>query len=407
MFGKDERRTGGYPFAVLSRGGVAMNYIDNPRKVLTDLLTTTIEMGGSDLHLRVDSAPQVRVDGQVAPLAGYEKLGPEDAKQLAYSYISDFQKRRFEEKRELDFSIGLEGLSRFRVNIFTQKGTVGAAYRAIPYELKTFDELGLPHIASEFCRRPRGLVLVTGPTGSGKSTTLATMIDQINSTRHEHIITIEDPIEFVHTHKNCIVSQRELGADTYSFGEALRSGLRQDPDIVLVGEMRDLETIEMALRVAETGHLTFATLHTNTAASTITRIIDVFPSSQQPQIRTQLSNVLEGIMCQALLPNASGSGRVMAMEILVPNSPIRNLIREDKIHQIYSVMQTGGEKFGMQTLNQSLAGLYRRRLITLETALSVSSNVDELNDLCGHHRTASSYGFELATHSHGGGQPGR
>jgi twitching motility protein PilT len=234
-------------------------------------------------------------------------------------------------------------------------------------------------------------VLVTGPTGSGKSTTLATMIDRINQSRHEHILTIEDPIEFLHTHKNCVVSQRELGSDTDSFAEALRSGLRQDPDIVLVGEMRDLETIEMALRVAETGHLTLATLHTNTAASTITRIIDVFPSTQQAQIRTQLSNVLEGIMCQALLPNSTSTGRVMAMEILIPNSAVRNLIREDKIHQIYSMMQTGNDKFGMQTLNQSLAALYRKRDITLETALAVSSNTKELLDLVGRGDTQSTF----------------
>ncbi len=366
--------------------------LEHPKEALEDLLKTTIEMGGSDLHLRVDSPPQVRVNGEMVRLEGFEPLTPEETRRLAYSHISDVQINKFEQQRELDFSIGLGHISRFRVNIFNQKGTVGAAFRAIPFELRSFDELGLPHIAMDFCRRPRGLVLVTGPTGSGKSTTLATMIDRINTMRHEHIITIEDPIEFIHTHKNCIVSQRELGADTFSFAEALRSGLRQDPDIVLVGEMRDLETIEMALRVAETGHLTFATLHTNTAASTITRIIDVFPSSQQPQVRTQLSNVLEGIMCQALLPNATGTGRVMAMEVLVPNAPIRNLIREDKIHQIYSVMQTGGDQFGMQTLNQSLAALYRRRLITLETAFSISSNVDELRDLCGHH---SAVGFGL------------
>jgi twitching motility protein PilT len=269
------------------------------------------------------------------------------------------------------------------VNIFNQKETIGSVYRAIPYLIRTFDDLGLPPVVADLCRKPRGLVLVTGPTGSGKSTTLATMIDRINTSRHEHILTIEDPIEFLHTHKNCVVSQRELGADTYSFAEALRSGLRQDPDVVLVGEMRDLETIEMALRVAETGHLTLATLHTNTAASTITRIIDVFPANQQANIRTQLSNVLEGIMCQALLPNSTATGRVMAMEILIPNSAVRNLIREDKIHQIYSIMQTGNDKFGMQTLNQSLAALYRKRDITLETALAISSNTKELLDLVG------------------------
>jgi twitching motility protein PilT len=361
----------------------------NSRKVLTELLTKTIELGGSDLHLRVDSAPQIRIHGKLQPLEGYPVLDSEDAKQLACAFLSERQTREFEERRELDFSIGLEGLSRFRVNVFNQKETIGSVYRAIPYLIRTFEELGLPPVVADLCRKPRGLVLVTGPTGSGKSTTLATMIDRINSSRHEHILTIEDPIEFLHTHKHCVVSQRELGTDTFSFAEALRSGLRQDPDVVLVGEMRDLETIEMALRVAETGHLTLATVHTNTAASTITRIIDVFPANQQPQIRTQLSNVLEGIMCQSLLPNSAGTGRVMAMEILIPNSAVRNLIREDKIHQIYSMMQTGNDKFGMQTLNQSLAALYRKREITLESALSISSNTEELLDLVGRNRAAA------------------
>ena len=358
----------------------------NSRKLLTGLLTKTLELGGSDLHLRVDSPPQVRVHGKLQPLEGQPVLDRETARELACSFLSEQQQRQFDEKLELDFSIGLEGLSRFRVNVFNQKETIGSVYRAIPYEIRSFEELGLPAVVADLCRKPRGLVLVTGPTGSGKSTTLATMIDRINSSRHEHILTIEDPIEFLHTHKNCVVSQRELGIDTFSFAEALRSGLRQDPDVVLVGEMRDLETIEMALRVAETGHLTLATLHTNTAASTITRIIDVFPANQQPQIRTQLSNVLEGIMCQALLQNSTADGRVMAMEILIPNPAVRNLIREDKIHQIYSMMQTGNDKFGMQTLNQSLASLYRKRDVTLETAVAISSNPDELLDLVGRGR---------------------
>jgi twitching motility protein PilT len=360
-----------------------MSITGDPQTALTILLTRMIEIGGSDLHIRVDSPPQIRIHGQMVPQDDYASLTAEETKQLAYSFLNDRQRDTFEEKRELDFSIGLEGLSRFRVNIFNQKETIGGVFRAIPYEIKSFEELGLPHVVAELCRKPRGLILVTGPTGSGKSTTLATMIDLINRTRHQHIITIEDPIEFLHTHKNCVVSQRELGVDTESFGAALRAGLRQDPDVVLVGEMRDLETIELALRVAETGHLTLATLHTNTAASTITRIIDVFPSTQQPQIRTQLSNVLEGIMCQSLLPKATGDGRVMAMEILIPNSAIRNVIREDKIHQIYSIMQTGADKYGMQTLNQSLAALYRSRAITLEMALSISSNEEELKELCG------------------------
>jgi twitching motility protein PilT len=365
-----------------------MNNID-PDTKLNELLHKLIELGGSDLHLRVESPPQVRIHGRMKPLENYSVLNEADTKELVYSAINEGQKRKFEKDLELDFSVGIDGLSRFRVNIFSQKGTIGAVFRAIPFQVKTFEDLGLPHVVNDLCRKPRGLVLVTGPTGSGKSTTLAAMIDKINLTRHEHILTIEDPIEFVHTHKNCVVSQRELDADTHSFGDALRAALRQDPDVVLIGEMRDLETIELALRVAETGHLTFATLHTNTAASTINRIIDVFPAGQQSQIRTQLSLVLEGIMCQALLPNAAGNGRAMAMEILVPNSAVRNLIREDKIHQIYSMMQTGSDKYGMQTLNQSLTNLYQRRSITIETAMSISSNIEELKDLI--ERKSSNY----------------
>jgi twitching motility protein PilT len=349
---------------------------------LIELLSKMTEMGGSDLHLRTNSPPQVRLHGRLQVLEGYAPLTPVDTKQLAYSVLSDVQKKQFEEKLELDFSFGLKGLTRFRVNIFNQKGTVGAVLRAIPFEIRSFDDLGLPPVVADLCLKPRGLILVTGPTGSGKSTTLASMIDKINIARHEHILTIEDPIEFLHEHKNCVVTQRELGPDTYSFGDALRSALRQDPDVVLVGEMRDLETIELALRVAETGHLTFATLHTNTAASTINRIIDVFPAGQQGQIRTQLSLVLEGIMCQSLLRKATGDGRVMALEVLIPNSGVRNLIRDDKIHQIYSLMQTGGDKYGMQTLNQSLASLFQKRLITFEAALAITQNAEELKDLC-------------------------
>ena len=262
-----------------------------------------------------------------------------------------------------------------------RKVPLGAVFRAIPYEIKSFEALGLPPVVSDLCKKPRGLVLVTGPTGSGKSTTLAAMVDKINIERHDHILTIEDPIEFLHNHKNCIVNQREVNSDTHGFGAALRTALRQDPDVVLIGEMRDLETIEMALRIAETGHLTFATLHTNSAYSTINRIIDVFPPGQQSQVRTQLSLVLEGIMCQSLLAKASGDGRSMALEILIPNPAIRNLIREDKIHQIYSMMQTGQDKYGMQTFNQALATLYHKRIITLETAMQRSSNADELREL--------------------------
>ncbi len=348
---------------------------------LPDLLKKMTDAGGSDLHLSTNSAPQVRVHGHLSPLTGFAPLSPSDTKRLAYSVLTDSQKHRFEENLELDFSFGLKGMSRFRANLFNQKGAVGAVFRAIPYEIKSFEALGLPSVILDMCKKPRGLVLVTGPTGSGKSTTLASMVDKINIERHDHILTIEDPIEFLHNHKNCVVNQREVAADTHSFGAALRTALRQDPDIVLVGEMRDLETIEMALRIAETGHLTFATLHTNSAYSTINRIIDVFPSGQQAQIRTQLSLVLEGILCQSLLPKSSGDGRVMALEVLVPNSAIRNLIREDKIHQIYSMMQTGQDKYGMQTFNQALATLVHKRQITIEVAMQRSSNADELREL--------------------------
>jgi twitching motility protein PilT len=353
----------------------------DPGITLPELLKRLTEAGGSDLHLSTNSAPQMRVHGHLAPVPGFGPMTPSDTKRLAYSVLTDAQKHRFEENLELDFSFGLKGMSRFRANLFNQKGAVGAVFRAIPYEIKTFDALGLPAVVSDMCKKPRGLILVTGPTGSGKSTTLASMVDKINIDRHEHILTIEDPIEFLHNHKNCVVNQREVAADTHSFGAALRTALRQDPDVVLVGEMRDLETIEMALRIAETGHLTFATLHTNSAYSTINRIIDVFPSAQQAQIRTQLSLVLEGILCQSLLPKASGDGRVMALEVLVPNPAIRNLIREDKIHQIYSMMQTGQDKFGMQTFNQALATLVHKRHITVDVAMQRSSNADELKDL--------------------------
>src|SRR5919198_1088467 len=352
-----------------------------PQISLSELLRKLSELGGSDLHITTGSPPQVRGDGHLRPLDGYRVLTSADTKQLAYSVLTDAQKHRFEENLELDFSFGVKGLSRFRANIFNQRGAVGAVFRAIPYEIKSFEELGLPPVVKELCSKPRGLVLVTGPTGSGKSTTLAAMIDKINKERHEHILTIEDPIEFLHNHKNCIVNQREVNADTKGFPEALRTALRQDPDVVLVGEMRDLETIESALRIAETGHLTFATLHTNSAVSTINRIIDVFPSMQQAQVRAQLSLTLEGILCQSLLPRADGRSRVLAMEILVPNSAIRNLIREDKVHQIYSMMQTGQAKYGMQSFNQSLATLYFKKHISLQTALSRSSNPDELQEM--------------------------
>src|SRR5687767_800521 len=348
---------------------------------LPELLKKMTDAGGSDLHLTTNSAPQVRVHGHLSPLAGYTPLTPADTKRLAYSVLTDAQKHRFEENLELDFSFGLKGMSRFRANLFNQKGAVGAVFRAIPYEIKSFEALGLPQVVQDMCKKPRGLVLVTGPTGSGKSTTLASMVDKINIDRREHILTIEDPIEFLHNHKNCVVNQREVSADTHGFAQALRTALRQDPDVGLVGEMRDLETIESALRIAETGHLTFATLHTNSASSTINRIIDVFPSDQQARIRAQLSLVLERIVRQALLPRAEGKGRVMALEVLVPNSAIRNLIREDKVHQIYSMLQPGQDKDGMQSFHQALASLYHKKLISSETALQRSSNVDELREL--------------------------
>jgi twitching motility protein PilT len=348
---------------------------------LPDLLKQAVEMQGSDLHLSIGSPPQVRVHGELEKMKPHAELTPTDTKSLTYAVLTDAQKKRFEETKELDFSFGIRGLARFRCNMFNQKGAVGAVYRQIPERIRTFDELGLPQVLSKMAERPRGLVLVTGPTGSGKSTTLAAMIDKINTERHGHILTVEDPIEYLHQHKNCLINQRELHSDTDSFTNALRAALREDPDLVLIGEMRDLETVESALRIAETGHLTFGTLHTNSAASTINRIIDVFPSHQQAQIRTQLSLVIEGIVCQALLPRADGKGRVVSLEILVPTAGIRNLIREDKVHQIYSAMQTGQEKLGMQTMNQSLATLYFKRQITLDTAMSASSNREELQEM--------------------------
>ncbi len=347
---------------------------------LPDLLKALVDLNGSDLHLTTNTPPQIRIHGKLQPL-DLPVLTPAETKQLAYSVLTDTQKKRFEESLELDFSFGIRGLARFRCNVFNQRGAVAAVYRVIPEKIKTFEELGLPPVIATLAERPRGLVLVTGPTGSGKSTTLAAMIDKINNERHDHILTIEDPIEYIHQHKSCVVNQRELHSDTNSFGAALRAALREDPDIVLIGEMRDLETIESALRIAETGHLTFATLHTNSASQTINRIVDVFPAHQQGQIRTQLSLVLEGIVCQALLARADGKGRVVAMEIMVPTPAIRNLIRDDKIHQIYSSMQAGQEKVGMQTMNQSLATLYHRKVITLDAALSASSLKEELQEM--------------------------
>jgi twitching motility protein PilT len=347
---------------------------------LHQLLKTMVEKGSSDLHITTGTPPQLRIDGKLTPLK-LPPLTPPETKQLCYSVLTDAQKHKFEETNELDLSFGVKGLSRFRANLYLQRGAVAGAFRVIPHKIMTLAELGMPPILQDLARKPRGLVLITGPTGSGKSTTLASLIDMINTERNEHIMTIEDPIEFLHPHKGCIVNQREVHTDTESFSIALKYILRQDPDVVLIGEMRDRETIEAALTIAETGHLAFATLHTNSCVQTINRIVDVFPSHQQPQIRAQLSFVLEGVLSQTLLPRVNGRGRVLAVEIMVPNAAIRNLIREDKIHQIYSQMQVGQAKFGMQTLNQSLYALFAKRLISMEVALARSSDPDELRQM--------------------------
>ena len=344
---------------------------------LPELLREMLDRGGSDLHLTVGVPPMLRLHGRLTPLEG-EALTPAATKDMAYSVLTDHQKQKFEEAKELDLSFGLKGVGRFRANVFQQRGAVAVAIRVIPTMIPTFEALGLPKVMADLCERPRGLVLVTGPTGSGKSTTLAAMIDKINTERQEHIVTIEDPIEFVHLHKRSVVNQRELGTDTATYTAALRSVLREDPNTILIGEMRDRETIEAALTIAETGHLTFGTLHTNSAVQTITRLVDAFPPDSRPQVRTQLSFILEGIICQLLVPRAGGPGRVLVLEVLVPNPAVRNLIREDKVHQIYSVMQSGQDRHGMITMNQSLFGHYLKRQITLEEAVSRSPVPDEL-----------------------------
>jgi twitching motility protein PilT len=347
---------------------------------IRDLLKAMVDMGASDLHITSGAAPQVRIDGHIRALQ-HPLLQPAETKQLCYSILTDAQKRKFEEENELDLSFGVKGLARFRGNIYLQRGALAGAFRMIPYKFLSFEELGLPPVVRDLSRKPRGLVLVTGPTGSGKSTTLASIIDAINTERSDHIITIEDPIEYIHPHKKCLVNQREVGADTHSFKKALKYILRQDPDVVLLGELRDLETIEAALTIAETGHLCFATLHTNSCVQTINRIVDVFPNNQQTQVRTQLSFVLEGVLSQNLLPRASGRGRVLALEVMVPNMAIRALIRDDKVHQIYSQMQMGQEKFGMQTMNQSLFMLHHKKMISLDLALARSSEPEELKQM--------------------------
>ena len=366
-----------------------------------DLLTILIERGASDLHITTGTPPQIRLNGKLTPLTQFERLTPQDTQRLAYSVLNEGQKQKFEEDNELDLSFGIQGLARFRCNVYRQRGAVAAAIRVIPIKIRSFDELGLPPVVEQLADRPKGLILVTGPTGSGKSTTLAAMVDKINNERSEHIMTIEDPIEFVHFHKKCLVNQREVFSDTQSFKNALKYILRQDPDVVLVGEMRDLETIAAALTIAETGHLTLGTLHTNSCAQTINRIIDVFPNTQQSQVRAQLSLVLEGVLSQQLIPTADGRGRVMALEIMVTTPAIRNLIREEKIHQIYSALQAG-QKFGMQTMNQSLIELVQKRQISREEALNRSMLPEELSQL-----TAGLSGGPAAASLTGGSPFGR
>jgi twitching motility protein PilT len=349
---------------------------------LRALLEEMIEKEASDLHITAGERPKLRVDGDIVDSSVPELLTPKDTLQLAYSVLTENQKKRFETEDELDFSFGIQNLARFRGNCFKQRGCVAMVIRMIPFNVRTFQDLGLPPVVSKLAERPRGLILVTGPTGSGKSTTLAAIIDKINKERKGHIITVEDPIEFIHRHHSCIVNQREVGTDTKSFSSALKYALREDPDVILVGEMRDLDTIASALTIAETGHLALATLHTNSAAESINRIIDVFPSNQQSQVRAQLAFVLEGVLTQTLLQKARGRGRCMASEIMVATPAIRAMIRDDKIHQIYSSMQSG-KKFGMQTMNDALYQLYVNREVTQEECLRVSSDPNEFLRMIG------------------------
>ncbi len=347
---------------------------------LEELLHMLMEKKGSDLHISAGSPPRIRTDGSLVPLK-VDMMTGEQTQKIIYSILDNDQIAKFEREKELDMSFGIQGIGRFRVNVFYQRGSVGTAIRVIPYNILSFDDLGLPkRVCEKLCDLPKGLVLVTGATGSGKSTTLASMVNHINENRDDHILTIEDPIEFVHRNKKCLVNQREIGPDSHSFAQALKHVLRQDPDVVLIGEMRDMETIELGLTLAETGHLTFATLHTSDCTQTINRIIDVFPSSQQSQIRTQLSFVMEGVFCQQLLPLAQGKGRCLAAETMLPTAGIRANIRDDKIHQIYSAIQTGGAE-GMQTMNTSLHNLYTAGKISREIAFSYSTKPDELEDL--------------------------
>ncbi len=344
---------------------------------IEELLQILVDQGGSDLHLSAGSPPKVRVDGDLYDTE-HDVLKSEDTKSIVYSFLTSDQIARFEQDYELDLSFGVDGLGRFRVNVFYQRGSVAAVLRMIPAIVRTFEELGLPRaLCEQIASLPRGLVLVCGATGSGKSTTLAAMLDFVNETRSDHVLTVEDPIEFLHRNKGCLFNQREIGSDTKNFTSALRSALREDPDVVLVGEMRDIETIEAALTIAETGHLTFGTLHTSDCVQAINRVVDVFPSHQQQQIRTQLSFTLQGVFCQQLIPTAAGSGRALAMEIMVANSAVRALIRDDKAHQIYSIIQTSG-KLGMQTMNQALGELVQQNVITYDQALNHSSDLEDL-----------------------------
>ena len=347
---------------------------------LHQLLTLMVEKRASDLHLTVGSPPQLRLDGSLVPIKA-PPLNASETRQLCYSVLTDAQKQKLEETHELDMSFGVKDLARFRANLFFQRGAVAGVFRVIPFKVMSFEELGLPPILEELTKHPRGLILITGPTGSGKTTTLAAMIDKVNTEQHKHILTVEDPIEYLHPHRNSLINQREVGADTNSFAFALKHVLRQDPDVVLIGEMRDRETFEAALNISETGHLCLATLHTNNCVQSINRILDVFPPHQQAQIRAQLSFILEAVCSQQLVPRADGAGRALAIEIMVATPAIRNLIREDKIHQIYSQMQVGQTRYGMQTMNQSLLALYQRRLVTMEEALGRSTDPEEFRNM--------------------------